>query len=264
MKPIKFSFRRRHKKRAATRRVHEKQSGRLRAQLLRLQIWLPYVLLVLVLAAGLRIWQLLSMPGTLPFSKVTVQADYRHISAERLHRFILANVSGGFFSLSAEDLKVRVMQQMPWVREVSLRRIWPGTLNIQVYERQAVAVWNGDRLLSRQGVVFQPAESTFPKGLVALDGPSGQAVLMWKRYRVMQNELTAAGLRIAEVHLSERGSWQLQLAYGPRLFLGREQVQERLQRFVAAYDRVMASGMGQMASVDLRYPNGFAIAWRSA
>jgi cell division septal protein FtsQ len=48
------------------------------------------------------------------------------------------------------------------------------------------------------------------------------------------------------------------------LALGREDVHERLQRYVAAYARTMARLPARAYRVDLRYPNGFAVRTRES
>jgi cell division protein FtsQ len=65
------------------------------------------------------------------------------------------------------------------------------------------------------------------------------------------------------VQLSARRAWQIQLANGLVLELGRDQarqsLEERLTRFVAAYPRIAAGLDRRPEHIDLRYPNGFAI-----
>jgi cell division protein FtsQ len=65
------------------------------------------------------------------------------------------------------------------------------------------------------------------------------------------------------VTLSARYAWQLRLANGIVLDLGRDQarqsLEERLARFVAAYPRAAAHLNRRIDHVDLRYPNGFSI-----
>jgi cell division protein FtsQ len=59
--------------------------------------------------------------------------------------------------------------------------------------------------------------------------------------------------------MSARRAWQVSLEQGPTLELGREQVESRLARFVAAHDYVMKRLERRIDYIDLRYANGFAV-----
>ena len=61
--------------------------------------------------------------------------------------------------------------------------------------------------------------------------------------------------------LTPRYAWQLRLANGLSLVLGRDAdvAEKRLERFVAAYEQTVAQLPGRHDYVDLRYANGFAV-----
>jgi cell division protein FtsQ len=48
-----------------------------------------------------------------------------------------------------------------------------------------------------------------------------------------------------------------------KVLLGREWVESRLARFTQTYTRVLANRIGEIKRIDLRYPNGFAVAWKA-
>ena len=43
---------------------------------------------------------------------------------------------------------------------------------------------------------------------------------------------------------------------------GRDQLVEKMRRFMRLYDQVLKAQMDNIARIDLRYPNGLAVAWR--
>jgi cell division protein FtsQ len=63
---------------------------------------------------------------------------------------------------------------------------------------------------------------------------------------------------IVQINLSPRLAWQLRLNNGMVLALGREQMQSRLIRFVAAYPYSQAILPRSASNFDLRYRDGFA------
>ena len=67
-------------------------------------------------------------------------------------------------------------------------------------------------------------------------------------------------LQVAQLALSARYAWQLRLNNGMVLELGREDMQQRLERFVAVQKAGdIKQRAGGVTYVDLRYRNGFAV-----
>jgi cell division protein FtsQ len=63
--------------------------------------------------------------------------------------------------------------------------------------------------------------------------------------------------------LDERGAWTFEIGNGIEVRLGANSVDERTARFFRALDGVLAHAAADVAYVDMRYPNGFAIGWKS-
>jgi len=57
---------------------------------------------------------------------------------------------------------------------------------------------------------------------------------------------------------------RVDLDNGVTVRLGRQQLDERFNTFVATAARIVAQRATDIAYVDMRYANGFAIGWRSA
>jgi len=70
-------------------------------------------------------------------------------------------------------------------------------------------------------------------------------------------------LALDELILDARGAWRLELRDGPQLRLGADSIDLRLQRALLALDELAGEPGSEIAYMDLRYPNGLAVAWRS-
>ena len=64
---------------------------------------------------------------------------------------------------------------------------------------------------------------------------------------------------IAQLVLSPRRAWRIQLESGTVLELGRDRMEDRLLRYVSTYDRSVEQLNRNLTYVDLRYSNGFAV-----
>ena len=84
-----------------------------------------------------------------------------------------------------------------------------------------------------------------------------------QQYQMLSQMLRPLGFSIARLELRERGSWFVTTAQGIELFLGRDHQVEKVQRFVAIYNKALKDKLANIASVDLRYSNGLAVAWRA-
>jgi cell division protein FtsQ len=156
---------------------------------------------------------------------------------------------------------------LPWVESVEARKRWPDTLILRIYERQPFARWNGTRLISRQGVLFDggPAASASTASLPDLRGPDAQLPEVVGFYAEVLKAVAGTPLKIGGVALSERGSWSLDTASGAQVVLGdRQQAGKRLRRFLDVYPQVVAGHTEAFAYADLRYTNGFAVRWPPA
>ena len=78
----------------------------------------------------------------------------------------------------------------------------------------------------------------------------------------MRAMLSPLGLRVTELNLDQRRAWSMVLDNGLHLRLGRNDRQQRLERFARIYTGVLQSRLEAIESVDLRYTNGFAFRWR--
>ena len=215
------------------------------------------------LAAAVAVWIAVEAALRAPFMPVRTVAlagDLRHVDAERVRASLDGRLAGNFFGVELADVR-RALEALPWVRHVEVRREWPDRLVARIEEHVVLARWPGNRLVSTTGEVF---EAEGPHGpLPQLAGPPGTEREVARRFLAFRELLAPLGTEPVRVQLSARRAWQIQLANGLVLELGRDQarqsLEERLARFVAAYPRIAAELERRPEHIDLRYPNGFAI-----
>ena len=108
-----------------------------------------------------------------PVTQLTVQAEFKHVSAEQIRDAVRPRLGHGFVALNLDAVQ-QAVAALPWVESVEARKRWPDTLTLRIYERQPFARWNGSRLISRQGVVFDGGKSAPAAPLPDLRGPDAQ------------------------------------------------------------------------------------------
>ena len=95
------------------------------------------------------------------------------------------------------------------------------------------------------------------QGLARLQGPGERAGEVFERWLALRAALQPADLEIALLALDPRGAWRIELHDGRELLLGREQIEQRLGRFLAV--RGELERYDDVRRIDLRYPNGLAL-----
>lgn len=227
--------------------------------------WLSFIqkalfigLVMIILITFLLIVIILRNPKTLPFQQIKISVNESHIKITTLRDIITAHVDSGFFSLNVSALQSALLS-LSWVNNVSLRRIWPNGLEIIIQEQQPIAWWNNNGLITAEGKIFTPPPDTFPKNLPHLQGPDDSASLVLKRFQHFSQELTPLNIFITTLTLTNRHAWSLMLNAHAKVYLGRENIDQRFEQLVHLYYRVIGSHTNQVDHIDLRYPNGFAI-----
>lgn len=195
------------------------------------------------------------LPGLFPLHSVRLSAAPQRVDAAGVLQAVRNEVQGNFFTVDIERLR-QSLEKLPWVRGVSIRREFPYRLAVQLEEHQALAHWNKNALVNLQGEIFA---ANSEQALPSFTGQDEAAAEVTQHYAEFNRQLAALNLQTAQIALSPRHAWQLHLSNGMVLELGREDMQQRLARFVAVYPYSLAAIQSQVKFVDLRYRNGFAV-----
>jgi cell division protein FtsQ len=205
----------------------------------------------------------MSDPLQWPVRTVQVQGQFRYLQPETVQTEVESYYAAGFFAMEVREIQEHV-QHLPWVDQVSVRRVWPDRLEIDVVEQRPVARWKSQSYLNSRAEVFVPDDDEDLSGLVTLDGPDGYQQRMLNMHASLQEQLQPLQLKLTVLMLDARRAWSMRLDNGLEFEIGRKQPVQRVARFVNAYPALMADGQRLPQRVDLRYSNGFAVRWQQA
>ncbi|HTV77940.1 MAG TPA: cell division protein FtsQ/DivIB [Steroidobacteraceae bacterium] len=217
-------------------------------------------------AAGILVAVLLVISWALdqPITTVSVAGRFERVAPLDVERAVKESVAGkGLVNVDLAKVRAAV-HTLPWVDTVSVQRNWPRGLAVTIGEQVAVARWGDNGLLNTRGELFAHDATHIPRELPRLSGPDGTQAGVVQRYFGMRDRLQEMGMRITALRLDARGAWELDLDNGVTVRLGRQQLDERFNTFMATAARIVAQRAADIAYVDMRYANGFAIGWRSA
>lgn len=196
-----------------------------------------------------------------PITRVSVQGELHYVSREALAARLAPFLDARFFSVDLASMRSE-LEQMPWIAEAQVRRVWPDQVLIRLEEQLPVARWGDEALLNNQGVAFVPGDLSGYEHLPKLSGPQRAQQQIMRQYQMLSQLLRPLDFTVARLELRERGSWYLTTGQGLELLLGRDHVVEKMRRFVSVYEKALKEHNANIARVDLRYPNGLAVAWR--
>ena len=153
-----------------------------------------------------------------PIAVVRFTGDTARVPAADLER-----LAAGLRGREARDVALPdvrdAVKRLPWVRDCSVRRVSPGTLEVAIEAHVPLARWDETRLVSARGEVFAAAyEGALPR----FSGPEGTAPEMAAAWKGIAEAAAPLASPVVELRLSKRRAWQAKLASGLTLELGRE------------------------------------------
>ncbi|MFD2190179.1 cell division protein FtsQ/DivIB [Pistricoccus aurantiacus] len=216
------------------------------------------ILLILMLGAGGRaLWVWLDQP----IERVSISGEFEHVNSDYLKARLAPFVKGeSWLSVDLNELRQRV-RRIDWLSEVRISRKWPNALVFELFEQHPVARWGDEFLLNEKGEPFAFAPLSPPVGLPDLAGPPGSGPEVLAYYDTLRRRLAPLAIQLTQLRLEPRGAWRLQFDDDVWVMLGRSDREERLDRLYAAWQRRLSEQVSHIRYIDLRYPNGVAVAW---
>lgn len=227
--------------------------------MVRLSFWLK-VLVPLGILLLLVAWWLNSTLAK-PVGKVAIYGEVEHADLTKLQERALPWLNEPFWRVDLQGLKAS-LEQDPWLSSVSVRRHWPDQIRLELIERSPWAHWNENYLIDKQGIGFNPGfkyTQNLGRHIYSKKDTLADVVKFWQDLDALLHD---SGLQLTELHHEQRGAWQLELNASISVLVGRDNISARINRFIWAWQYWLSDEAENLATIDLRYPNGLSVAWR--
>ena len=165
-----------------------------------------------------------------------------------------------FFSLDVRQVK-QELEQLALIKSVQIKKVWPDTLLVKFKEDIPVAVWNNDSLLNPLGEELVLPSSFDQSRLPRLSGPEQMTAQVMRQFQRFQSRLSEVDAAMIRLSMNTIGSWEIELENGWTIRLGRQQLEQRVERLI---ELLKILPQEKVAVVDLRYGKGAAIKWLPA
>lgn len=208
-----------------------------------------------------------SEPGRFPVNTVKISANFEHISRSDIEEVLERYNNSSFIMLPISRLQAD-LSTLNWAKNIKINRVWPDTLKITIIEKQPIAIWRKSFITDDGSIISEnnqtAQKSGLSRALPKLNGPEDQQQEVLQNYQKLSKLLSSYGLHADSLELHNNQSWDLYLADGAVLRLGKRDIEKRVLRFCKAYSAVFADKPEKLASVDLRYPHGMAVQWNAS
>ena len=203
----------------------------------------------------------LRSPETMPVQQVNFEGHWLHLNREQLKETVRLHLQSAFLAIDLRAIEGS-LQALPWVEKASVRRQWPGMLIIHIKEQQPIARWGRDGLLNANAEVFYPNRETQLPTLPVLFGPPGRENELLVQFNKIKTLVNSRGVKLLALIEDDRGSRHLLINRGIRIALGRGDRHGALTRLMRVYRKIIVPQHGAITGIDLRYTNGFSVAWK--
>lgn len=192
---------------------------------------------------------------------IEISGPFQRVTALQIEEAVSDELDAGFLGADIGRMQSQV-RTLSWIDQVSVARRWPNRISISVSEQVPAAVWGERGLLNVRGELFVDKARHIPAELPRLSGPADSSAVVAKRYLHVREQLIPIGLDLLSVAVDARGAWKMMLTNGVEIRLGRREVDERTDLFIAVVANVITGQSKEIAYVDMRYNNGFTIGWK--
>ena len=197
---------------------------------------------------------------------VAIQVSSQNLSsvqAQILQQTMNQQPVSSFFTTDLQTLR-DIAMGLAWVDQISVTRDWQRGIVVTALPKQAVAHFGTERLVDAKGAVFVPADSQELTGspLVTLQGEMAQAPVIMQQMQQINSWYSPLDMRVEDIILTPRMTWLVRFDNGLRVIVDNENTAQKLLSLSQLLNNQLSARRDEMQSIDLRYKNGFTIAWK--
>jgi len=262
--------------------VHKakERQGITSAQMISKVLVLMLVVILILLAWFFIHW--LGKPGNFSIKKIELVSQLENQEVKELNKMATGVLNGGFFSLNIEDFTRSLLLKLPWVKSISVKKIWPDKLLINIVEHKPIVRWlsveenitdvvlDNVQLLSQEGLIISPALTAQQKikfnRMVLLTGTKNSTQTVLSLCLQINESFKQLGLGIKQCGMNARRTWKVVLILNKgqeiTIKLGKKNMIQKLKRFIHIFSGQLKHYLVDINSVDLRYVNGFSVNWK--
>lgn len=217
--------------------------------------------LMLVLLLSLLVYYGLPRAHWFPLRRVMLAQQSLPPALGAIQQVAEAELTGDFFAFDVGAFKEKILEN-PWVRTVSVRRVFPDGVLLSIQAHEPVAVWQDRGLLDQAGAAFYPPDwQAHAPGPHLVASPANKDLVFYY-FQWLERAIQSKNLVLRRFVLADDMECHIQFANGMLVHVSAQYFIPYINRFLGLYDRVIGNRAAEVASVDLHYETGLAIQWK--
>lgn len=197
-----------------------------------------------------------------PIKTVQVNSNLANVDKLEIKEIVAKFYTQGFFTVKLNDFEEE-LENIEWVYQANIKRKWPSTLVINMIEQQPTFRWAEQSLLNKNFDPFFVNENKNFTHLPKLKGSIGRQQYLSNLYNKYNKYFARHGLSIASIEEDARYDKLIHLDNGIRINIGKERVEQKIERCLLSFEEFSVDEIAAIASIDLRHSNGFAVRWNT-
>ncbi|APC96819.1 cell division protein FtsQ/DivIB [Francisella frigiditurris] len=190
-------------------------------------------------------------------SKVDVVSNDQlfYISKQDLIDKILESSNKGWLDFNAESLEYYI-SDFQGTDYTLVKKIWPSTLVVYIYEREPIAYWGEKKVLLDDMTIISPTVFNYDKYLPRINGPDKNKDYIYGEYLDLERIAQKNNVEIIDMDY-EGNLFSVKLSDGFYVKLGSKDLIKRFEKFFKFYEQV--KNYESVKYFDMRYDNGFVV-----
>lgn len=164
-----------------------------------------------------------------------------------------------WFDIDTQDIE-KYLYSVKGVDYTLVKKVWPSTLVIYMYDHDPIAYWNNNKILLDNMKIIKPAVFSYDGDLphiVSVDNVNKDYI--YQTYHELNSIAKKNGIEIIKIFY-KGNQFNLLLDNDMKVMLGSSELQSRLELFFDSYKKV--KNYKSVKYFDMRYSDGFAVKYK--
>ncbi|WP_245313667.1 cell division protein FtsQ/DivIB [Allofrancisella frigidaquae] len=214
---------------------------------------------ILVTLFGIVVYLMLQTDRSISKVDVVSNDGLVYVSRQELINKITSLNNKQWFDLNIEDIE-KHLYRIKGVDYILVKKVWPSTLVIYLYNRKPIAYWGNNKILIDNMDIVKPAIFNYDQELPYIQSnDENNRHYIYETYQKLNDIAKTNSSEIIEIFY-QGNQFKLQLLNGQVVILGSRNLDFRLKEYFRNYKRV--KDYESVEYFDMRYANGFAIKYK--
>jgi cell division protein FtsQ len=198
-----------------------------------------------------------------PIQQVFVFGYFNQLTPVCVNDVLAKQLHGRPWPSHQEKLFQSTQAHCPWLYRWQWSHRWPSILVIKIEENQPQLVFNQNSLMNQSEQLFSP--EPMPEVLPSLhfEGSPDRFSDLLTFYKQASPLLQAQNFSIVDLKLDAAQAFEITLNNGILLIVSVQDGLLELSRFLLVDQNLFKNKHKPIQTIDLRYPHGFAVEWKT-